>query len=61
MGPSADAPMVRSILEKPPALEDKFRLPPSEVDVDKLRKKLATLAADPQERSLLERIEIEVV
>jgi len=61
MGPSADAPMVRSILEKPPALEDKYRLPPSEVDVDKLKKKLATLAADPQERSLLERIEIEVV
>jgi hypothetical protein len=61
MGPSADAPIIQSILEKPPSLEDKYRLPPSEIDVEKLRKKLATLATDPQEKSLLERIEIEVV
>jgi predicted transcriptional regulator len=61
LGPSVDAPIVKSILSRPPALDDKYRLPPSEVDVDKLRKKLATLAADPQERSLLESVEIEVV
>jgi hypothetical protein len=61
MGPSREAPIVQRILSSPPKLEDKYRVAPSEVDVDKLRRKLATLASDPEERRLLESIEIEVV
>lgn len=61
MGPSREAPIVQRILSSPPKLEDKYRVTPSEVDVDKLRRKLATLASDPEERRLLESIEIEVV
>lgn len=61
MGPSREAPIMQRILSSPPKLEDKYRVAPSEVDVDKLRRKLATLASDPEERRLLESIEIEVV
>jgi len=61
MGPGREAPIVQRILSNPPKLEEMYKVPPGEVDVDKLRKKLATLASSPEERSLLESIEIEVV
>jgi len=41
-------------------MEERYRVPRSKVDVDKLRRKLATLASDPEEKRLLESIEIEV-
>jgi len=61
MGPGREAPIMQRILSSPPRLEERYRVPRSEVDVDKLRRKLATLASDPEERRLLESIEIEVV